>query len=208
MWQLYVILDPSAARGRELAWLARQAIEGGADVLQLREKTASTRQLIEHAKTLLAITRAAGIPLVVNDRPDVAVAVGADGAHVGQDDLPVAEARALIGPGQLLGQSTHSLPQALTAEAEPVDYLACGPIFATPTKPDYGQVGLTLLRDVLSTVLKPVVAIGGIDETTLPAVLEAGAQCVAVVRAVCGAENPKRAAQHLKTQLGNFRRAE
>jgi len=197
-WRLYVIIDNAAARNRDLADIATQAIHGGADVIQLRDKTASTRQLIEEATRLLQITRAANIPLIINDRVDIAVAAGADGVHVGQDDLPVSAVRKVLSPGRIVGKSTHGLEQARGADREGADYIAVGPIFPTPTKPDYPSVGLKLISQVKACVNRPIVAIGGIDETTLPDVLAAGAECVAVVRAVCGADDVEQAARTLK----------
>lgn len=202
-WRLYVIVDCAVVGRHDPAEVAVAAIRGGADVIQLRDKTASTRQLLEHARRLLAVTRAGGVPLLINDRVDVAVAVGADGAHVGQDDLPVWAARQLLGPNRILGKSTHSLEQALEAEQEGVDYLALGPVYPTPTKPDYPAVGLSLLSRVKACVTKPLVAIGGIEAGSVPDVVAAGAECVAVVRAVCAAADPQSTAQHLKRLLGS-----
>ena len=206
-WRLYVIVDRAAAGSRDLAELAAAAIRGGADVIQLRDKTASDEALLREAKRLLRVTRAAGVPLIVNDRPEVAQAVGADGVHLGQDDLGLAAARALLGPNTILGKSTHSLEQAMAAEAEGADYIGCGPIFATPTKPGYGNVGLALIGRVIERVSVPVVCIGGIDERTLPRVLAAGAERAAVVRAVCGAPDPESAARALKERLRQASRA-
>lgn len=197
-WRLYVIVDRSAAKGRDLLRITEQAIRGGADVIQLRDKAALAGSLAEEGARLLAVTKAAGVPLIINDRVDVAAAIGADGVHVGQDDLPVAEARRILGPGKLIGTSTHSLQQALDADTEPIDYLAVGPIYPTPTKPDSPFVGLALIGQVASRITHPMVAIGGIDEGTLPDVLAAGARCVAVVRAVCGADDPETAVRRLK----------
>lgn len=203
-WRLYVIVDRAAAGGRDPAWIAEQAIRGGADVVQLRDKTGSTRDVIAHAQAVLQVTHAAHIPLIINDRVDVAVAVGADGVHLGQDDLPVSVARQMLGPDRILGKSTHSLEQALEADREAVDYLAVGPIYPTPTKPDYPSVGVTLIDQVRARVCKPLVVIGGVDQATLPEVLRAGASCVAVVRAVCGADDPEAAARELKRALTQF----
>ncbi len=204
MWQLYVILDAAAAAGRNLQDLTAAAIRGGADLLQLRDKTASTKQLCDTAQQLLPLTRAAGIPLIINDRVDVALAVGADGVHLGQDDLAPALARRLLGPHRLIGQSTHSLEQALAAQREPIDYFAVGPIFATPTKPDYPHVGLSLIRQIAPHARKPFVAIGGIDLDVAPSVLDAGAPGVAVVRAVCAAADPEAATRQLKRLFAQF----
>jgi thiamine-phosphate pyrophosphorylase len=150
---------------------------------------------------LLPLTRAAGIPLIINDRVDVADAVGADGVHLGQDDLPVEEARRLLGPSRLIGKSTHSVEQALAAQAEGADYIGLGPIFPTPTKPDYRSIGTEPIRQIVSHMQVPVVCIGGIDAETLGGVIAAGAQCVAVVRAVCAAPDPEAAARTLKEIL-------
>ena len=111
-WRLYVIVDGAACAGRDPAWIAEQAIRGGADAIQLRDKSASAAELVRQARRLLAVTRPAGIPLIINDRADVAAAIGADGAHLGQDDVPAEAARAILGPDRIIGQSTHSLEQA------------------------------------------------------------------------------------------------
>ncbi len=196
-----MIVDGAAAAGRDLAGIAAAAIRGGADVIQLRHKTASETQMRASAERLLAVTRPARIPLIINDHPAVAAQVGADGAHLGQDDLPLAEARKLLPPGAILGKSTHSLAQAIAAEKEGADYIGVGPIFATPTKPAYGQVGLALIGQVRASIRVPFVCIGGIDAENLKDVLAAGGRCVAVVRAVSGAGDPAAAAAALKAQL-------
>jgi thiamine-phosphate pyrophosphorylase len=206
-WRLYVIVDRSAVGDRDLADVAGAAVRGGADVIQLRDKVASARELMAAAERLLAVTRAAGIPLIVNDRADVARAVGADGVHLGQEDLPVAAARTLLGTDRLIGKSTHSLEQALAAAAEGADYLGVGPIFPTPTKAEYRSVGTPLIGDVARQVRIPWVCIGGIDGTNVGTVLEAGARCVAVVRAVCGAPDAEAAARSLKQEIEQFGRA-
>lgn len=203
-WRLYVIIDRAASGSQDLVELTTAAIHGGADVIQLRDKAASPAQLIEEAQRLLPVTRAAGIPLIINDLPTVVAAVGADGVHLGQDDGSIEEARRLLGSTRLIGKSTHSLEQALAAYIEGADYIGLGPIFPTPTKPEYPSLGTSLIREVVTRVEVPVVCIGGIHPTTLRPVLEAGATCVAVGRAVCGAEDPQRAAQQLKNALTQF----
>lgn len=200
-WRLYVIVDAEAVRGRDLAWVAQQAALGGADVIQLRHKRASTRQLLEEARRLRDVTRQASVPLIINDRVDLALAVNAEGVHLGHEDLPVPVAKRLLGPGKLVGCSTHSLEGAIEAERAGADYLAVGPIYPTPTKPEYGSVGLQLITRVRAQANRPMVCIGGIDQATLPAVLQVGAECVAVVRAVCAADNPAEAARTLKYLL-------
>ena len=200
-WRLYVIVDPAATHGRDLAWVAEQAIRGGADVIQLRDKRGSAGQLCDTATRLLQVTRPRGIPLIINDRADVAAASGADGVHLGQDDVPVEAARHMLGPNALIGASTHSLEQAVAADARSLDYLAVGPVYATPTKPNAPHVGIDLIAQVALRVRRPLVAIGGIDAARVHEVRRAGVQRIAVVRAVCGAEDPGAAAQHLKQLL-------
>ena len=203
-WRLYVIVDRAAIGARDLAEVAAGAIRGGADAIQLRDKAASTHLLIEEARRLVPLARAAGIPLIINDRVDVARAVGADGVHVGQDDLPIEDARRILGPSGLIGASTHSLEQARLAEHKGVDYIGLGPIFLTPTKPEYGSVGIGLIGLVVQNVRVPVLCIGGIDERNVTTVLEAGAHCVAVVRAVCAAQDPESAARTLKQTIVQY----
>lgn len=184
--------------------IADGAILGGADVIQLRDKTSPTRAFLQRADALRRLTRAARIPLIINDRADIALAVEADGVHVGQDDLPVPIAKQLLGHGRIVGKSTHSLEQALEADREGADYLAVGPLYPTPTKPNAPHVGLPLIGRVRTRVHTPMVCIGGIDQATLPEVLKAGAPCVAVVRAVCAADDPTEAARVLKGCLAQF----
>lgn len=200
-WQLYVIIDRAAVGDRDLTHITAAAIRGGADVIQLRDKQASDRQLLKEAVRLLPLTRAAGVPLLINDRADIAHAVGADGVHLGQEDLPVDAARRLLGAHRLIGKSTHNPEQAMAAEAEGADYIGLGPVFPTPTKPDYGSIGLGVIPQVCGSVRLPVVCIGGIDSRTISQVLEVGADRVAVVRAVCSAEDPEAAARGLKDLL-------
>jgi thiamine-phosphate pyrophosphorylase len=200
-WRLYVILDAQALGPRDPLEVAAAAIRGGADALQWRDKSASARELLAQARRLVPAARAAKVPLIINDRPDVALAAGADGVHLGQDDLPVPEARAILGE-RLIGCSTHSLAQAQAAQADGADYIGFGPVYPTPTKPDYGSVGLDAVRTVCGRVRVPVVCIGGIDAGSVDAVLERGARCVAVVRAVCAADDPESAARALAQRLG------
>ena len=200
-WQLYVIVDRAASGDRDLAEIAAAAIRGGADALQLRDKAASPNTLLAETKRLLAVTRKAGVPLIVNDHPDIARDAGADGVHLGQEDGSTEEARRRLGPGQLIGRSTHSLEQALRAELEGADYIGLGPIFPTPTKPSSEGIGTSMIGEVALRVSIPVVCIGGVDAATLPTVLRAGARCVAVVRAVCRAEDPEAAARLLKQSI-------
>ncbi len=193
-----MITDRRAARGRDLAALVAEAIRGGADVVQLRDKEAPDASLAAEARRLLDVTRPAGVPLIVNDRIAVALAAGADGVHLGQSDASLAEARTALGPRAIIGRSTHTPEQAVLAEREGFDYIGVGPVFGTPTKPDYDPVGLELVRFAATSLDVPFVAIGGIDETNVDSVRSAGARAVAVVRALMGAEDPRVSAARLR----------
>lgn len=198
-WTLYVITDAKLSRGRPHVEVIRAAIRGGATIVQYREKEGTTRQLLQEAQALRELTRAAGIPFIVNDRVDIALAVDADGVHVGQDDLPARIARRLMGPGKIIGVSASNLQEALEAEAEGADYIGAGPVFATPTKPDAAPpIGLEGLAEICRRVSIPVVAIGGIHEGNAGSVIEAGAAGVAVVSAIVAAPDVEDAARRLR----------
>lgn len=203
--RLYVITCPPKDGPSGYDAMVRAACQGGADIVQFRDKLITGRERYAAAARLLKICRASGVLFIVNDALEVAMAVGADGVHLGQDDLPVAEAKKLLHPmgikNFLVGASTHSLEQALDAERQGADYLGIGPVFATPTKPTYNPVGLALVRTVTGRVKVPHVAIGGIDSSNVAQVLAAGGRRVAVVRAVCGAENIESATRHLKKTI-------
>lgn len=164
----------------------RRLAQGGASLIQLRDKTSSARVFFESAKAAVTVAKECGIKLIINDRPDMAAAVGADGVHLGQDDLPVAAARELLGPQAIIGLSTHNLSQAKAGIRLSIDYLAVGPIFSTLTKDDTApELGLEGLREVRNTLGEfPLVAIGGITAKTALEVLEAGANSVAVISAL------------------------
>jgi thiamine-phosphate pyrophosphorylase len=184
-----VILDPTATEGRDVETVAAAVLAAGGRWLQLRHKEASTRELAAVAGRLVARVRAAGGVLIVNDRLDVALAVGADGVHLGQDDLPARQARPLAS-GLVLGVSTHGLEQARQAQADGADYVAFGSIFPTGSKPSFELVGLDALRRVRPHVRVPLVAIGGITVERVPDVRAAGADAVAVISAIGRAPDP------------------
>ncbi len=197
-WKLYVITDRAALAGGSLEHAVKQAIRGGADAIQLRDKSASDRQLVRQAKRLLRITRPLGIPLLVNDRPAVAKTAGADGVHLGQSDGPLHRARAILGDNAIIGRSTHTHRQARLAEKEGFDYIAVGPVFSTPTKPTARATGLRFVRFAAKNIRTPFVVIGGIDASNVQKVRKAGAKIVAAVRAVMGAQDPEKAARTLR----------
>ena len=174
-------------------WLAA-AVRGGVDLVQLRDKTLDDDGLVAAAREF----RDLGVPFILNDRPDLVEACGADGVHVGQDDATPAAARAIVGPDRIVGRSTHAPEQADEAEADPdVDYLAVGPVHATPTKPGRPAAGLDYVEYAARTVTKPWFAIGGIDAANLADVIERGARRIVVVRAITEADDPEAAARGL-----------
>lgn len=200
-FRLYVIIDVKTARGRDLVDIAGEAIAGGADIIQLRDKGSPARDVVETGRAIRkAVDRDKAI-FIINDRPDIALAVGADGVHLGQEDLPVIAARSILGKDKIIGLSTHSLEQAVEAQNSGADYIGVGPIFSTPTKPEYKAVGLEIIKKVKEINRLPFVVIGGIDASNIDDVIAAGAGRIAVVRAVCGAEDIKGAAKKLKDKL-------
>lgn len=203
--RLYVITTPPATGPVGYRSMVEAACQGGADVVQFRDKQLSWKERFELARDLKKVCEAHRVLFIVNDATDLALAAKADGVHLGQDDLPLPVAqelvkRAAIGPF-MIGKSTHSVTQAQEAKAEGADYIGIGPVFATPTKPTYEPVGLELVRQVTTCVKMPHVAIGGIDPSNVLRVLVAGARRVAVVRAVCGAQDIRAAAKNLKSIL-------
>jgi thiamine-phosphate pyrophosphorylase len=187
-WGLYCITDQASALGRSDDDIARGLILGGADVLQYRAKKVSAREQLTTAIKLRALTQVKNVPFIVNDRIDLAVACGADGVHLGQDDLPVSAARLMVGQDLIVGISTHTLQQALRAEADGADYIGFGPIFSTQTKENnVPPVGVEALAQVMAQVRIPVVVIGGIKQDHLRSLASAGAHCIAVVTALTSA---------------------
>jgi thiamine-phosphate pyrophosphorylase len=198
--RLYLVCDRRPG-GRPLPDVLARALAGGVDVFQLRDKDATDDELLAAAAGARALCDEAGALLVLNDRPDLAVAAGADGVHVGQHDTPVPAARAAVGPERLVGLSTHGAAQADAAAELDVDYIAVGPVHATPTKPGRPAIGLEPVRHAARTVAVPWFAIGGIDRSTVRAVAEAGAGRVVVVRAIAEAPDPEAAARALRAIL-------
>jgi thiamine-phosphate pyrophosphorylase len=191
--RLYLVCD------RRPEVFLRAALGGGVDIVQLRDKQASDEQVLEAATVFRRVADEHGALFIVNDRPDLAVAADADGVHVGQDDTPVSEARAVVGPDRIVGLSTHSPDQI--AAARGVDYIAVGPVYATPTKPGRPAVGLELIRHAAAHAPDPWFAIGGIDRGTVGAVAAAGARRAVVVRAITEADDPGAAARALGEAL-------
>jgi len=199
--RLYAILDLGYVAGERAVPVCRELVAGGAQVVQLRAKGHDPAGLAGLAREVAGICRTAGVPFIVNDHPGLAREVGADGVHVGQDDLTVAEARAQAGGGVLVGKSTHSPEQARAAFAEAPDYIGFGPLFSTPTKPDYVAVGLGEIRGVEESAPVPVFCIGGIKEGNLGRVLAAGARRVVIVSGLLQAGNVAGACRRVRRVL-------
>jgi thiamine-phosphate pyrophosphorylase len=159
-------------------------LQGGVQILQLRAKKHPEATVVRLGQTVAELCRAQGVPFILNDHPALVAEVNADGAHIGQDDMPVAEARRLIGLDAILGKSSHSVAQATATAAEEVDYLGFGPLFATPTKPDYQPIGLQDIHEVHQIVQKPIFCIGGVKKENLSPILVAGAQRIVIVSGI------------------------
>lgn len=196
---LYLVATHRLGAGR-LYELIPELVHAGVDMVQLREKEMEAGDLIRVGEPIAAACKDAGIPFIVNDRADVALALEADGVHMGQNDLPVPAARAIVG-GRIVGWSTHARDEVDAAAEQDIDYFAVGPVAETPTKPGRPAAGIQLLRHAAEVATKPWFAIGGIDEGLLPPVLEAGATRIVVVRAVTEAPDPVAAAARLKAAL-------
>jgi thiamine-phosphate diphosphorylase len=187
---LYAILDTSLTKGRAPAAILREFLAGGVKLVQLRAKELSSGEFFALAKEARAITREVGAMFIVNDRADIALAVGADGVHLGQDDLPLRAARKILGENKAIGISTHDLAQARAAEAGGADYIGFGPLFGSATKDTgYTPRGLEMLREIKQAVKIPVVAIGGINESSVAEVWKAGADAAAIISDLMGAED-------------------
>lgn len=195
---LYVITDTHLIPRERFVETVEAAVRGGATMVQLREKTAPREEIIRLGRELLAVTRRYGALLIINDHPTVAQAVGADGAHVGREDPPVAETRALLGPQAIIGASCYGqVERAVTAEQEGADYVAFGTPFPSPTKTKRTDISLEIFREAKQRVKVPVFAIGGITLANAPQVIDAGADGVAIVSGVFGTPNVEAAARAL-----------
>jgi len=202
LFDLYLVTDRHHTSGRPLLEVVEQALQGGVDAVQLREKDLCARELIALAGRLRTLCDRHGARLLINDRIDVALAVGAAGVHLPADSFAPSDARRLLGPQALIGVSTHSLAQAQTAQLDGADFIVCGPTFDTPSKRGFGPpLGLEALAQITRTVQLPVLAIGGITADRIAAVRAAGAPGVAVIGAVLEAADPQLAAAALRASL-------
>ncbi|MCK5114355.1 MAG: thiamine phosphate synthase [Phycisphaerae bacterium] len=198
--RLYALISARFCAESSLREIARAAITGGAGALQLREKKVPDNVFLAMAAELRELTDETGTLLIINDRPDIAAIVGADGVHLGQGDLPIGEARRLLRPGAIIGQSTHSMQQAAQAVNEGADYIGFGAMFDTTTK-DVDLVSKSLLKEIIETVPLPVVAVGGITDENVGQLVEVGCQCVAVCAEICADKDPKAATHAIRKQM-------
>lgn len=201
--RLYLVTDPDLCARQGLAATVREAVAGGVTMIQLRDKTASTAERIESARALKNLLEGSDVPLVINDDPEAAVAVGADGAHIGQGDISPAQARKLLGPDKILGLSCETPDAVRAVDPAVVDYLGLGPVFGTATKNDHAQViGLDGLARLVALSPLPTVAIGGLKSAHLKQVRRSGADGLAVVSAICGQPDPQAAARRFHFDTG------
>jgi thiamine-phosphate pyrophosphorylase len=195
---IYLVTDRALCSPRTIDKVIMAAVGGGVRYVQLREKNVTTRFFVEEAIRLQLLLKPFRVPLVINDRVDVALAAGAEGVHLGQDDMPCSLARKLLGKGAVIGLSVESWEDVVRAQEQDVDYLGVSPVFPTPTKTDTkGCWGLSGLAKIKAYSRHPLVAIGGINETNAAATILAGADCLAVVSAICAAFDPRQAAERL-----------
>lgn len=197
--KLYVIIDSESSQTYSAVELAEMAVKGGADLIQLRAKKMKTDELLETAVKINEICQKEKVPFIVNDRTDIALLSHASGVHLGNEDLPILEARKILGKEKIIGGTANILEKAFELERQGADYIGFGHIFPTQSKiKNTPPVGIEKLKEVVKAVKIPVAAIGGIEESNLDQVLEAFPYAVAVIRAVCGSENPEKVARTLK----------
>lgn len=201
-YMLYLVTDRDLSLGRPLMEVVTAAVQGGVTCVQLREKNCTGREFLQQAIQLKSLLAPLKVPLIINDRVDIALAVDADGVHLGQHDLPLADARRLLGPERLIGISAETVQDALEAEQNGADYIGISPVFSTPTKTDTAQaLGLAGIRKIRQQTSIPLVAIGGISNVNAAQVIQAGADGIAVVSAIMSATAPDQAAKELRQIL-------
>lgn len=203
---LYLVLDPDLCSETGMVETAIAAVEAGATMVQLRDKTSSTAELVALGRGLKAALTGTGALLIVNDSVEAAIAIGADGLHIGQDDMSAVAARAMVGPGMILGLSAETDELAAALDPDVVDYAGLGPVFATPSKPDHKRpIGMAGLARLVAACPVPAVAIGGLKAEHAPAVFKAGARGMAVVSAICGTPDPGSATRSIVEAIRKVR---
>ena len=203
--KLYLVTDRDLSLGRSLEEIVREAVAGGVTIVQLREKDAATGEFVELGRRLMSLLKPLGVPLIINDRVDVALAIDADGVHIGQSDMSYADARRLLGPDKIIGLSVENFEDLEAANKLDVDYIGISPVYGTPTKTDTAEpFGLEGLKEAVRLSLHPTVAIGGMNVATAGEVIAAGADGVAVVSAICSAASARDAAAELATIIKQY----
>ena len=203
--KLYLVTDRDLSLGRPLDEIVSESVAGGVTMVQLREKDAATGEFVELGRRLMSLLKPLGVPLIINDRVDVALAVDADGVHIGQSDMSYADARRLLGPEKIIGLSVENFEDLESANKLDVDYIGISPVYGTPTKTDTAEpFGLEGLRKAVEMSVHPTVAIGGMNVATVGEVIAAGTDGVAVVSAICSAESPRDAAAELATIIKQY----
>jgi thiamine-phosphate pyrophosphorylase len=206
-WSLYLVTDRDLAGEKSLEDVVIAAVKGGVTAVQLREKECTTLEYISLAKRIKLLLENLPVPLIINDRIDVALASNADGVHVGQSDMPYSEARRIMGPSSIVGLTVETMEQARLAEQTDADYLGVSTIYATPTKTDtINEWGLKGLEELHMQTNKPLVAIGGINSKNATDIIKAGADGIAVVSAICASSDPESSAKEIKAIIANARK--
>ena len=200
-FRLYAITGEPYHPGRDLIGVMEAAIRGGADIVQLRDKESPPSRLLDKARALRELTRRYGVPFIVNDHPELALAAEADGVHLGQEDMPIAAARRMLGEDKIIGVSTHNIAQAREAVRQGADYIGVGPVYPTPTKPGRPAAGLEFVRQAAAEIAIPWVAIGGITLDNADEVLDAGARRLCAVSAIVGSPDPEAISREFRQRI-------
>ncbi|KOA21533.1 thiamine-phosphate synthase [Clostridium homopropionicum DSM 5847] len=204
-YSLYLITDRSFLNGRSLANCVREAIEGGVTLIQVREKDISTREFFKVAKEVKEVTTKYNIPLIINDRIDIALAIDADGIHLGQSDMPIEIARKILGKDKIIGISAGSISEALEAEKNGADYLGIGTVFFTGTKKDIEEpIGIEGLKEIVNKIKIPSVAIGGINKNNCEEVMKAGVNGISLISAILANDNIENSSRNLRNVINNY----
>ncbi len=201
-WKLYFIADFESSKGKDLVWIVEEAVKGGATVVQLRAKSISTREFLDISMKIHSFLKKKRVPLIINDRIDIALALDADGVHLGQKDMPLQIARKILGKEKIIGISVNNIEEAMEAENNGADYLGVGPVFPTTTKPDVrAPLGIEGLRKIREKIKIPIIAIGGINKSNVHEVYSTGVDGIAVVSAIILSPDPCQAAEKLIEEI-------
>jgi len=206
-YSLYLVTDRKLSQGRDILEIIKMAIKGGVTIVQLREKDATTREFLSVGKRVKELLDKKNIPLIINDRIDIALALDADGVHLGNDDMPIEIARRILGKNKIIGLSAESIDDAIEADIKGADYIGVSPIYTTPTKPELEKgLGIEGLKKIRKVTSLPLVAIGGMKAKNCREAIKNGADGIAVVSAICSAPNPEIAAREIISEINKGRK--